>query len=259
MNTIQNEFEILVRSQSTNLNSHSFLTADANIQRRHSMGTSQSIQNQTINNTVIKSKSTSIYSLHQTSPKLDDKNDESINQFSHRHRPSLLPNDPGLNGAGNSSTIQRQNSNESDESDTLSKYFDSSQSRNSSLVTTGDQQNSIQNETSNATRRLQNFIKSDERSSRGSTSIERKPSISLGSFKFLKKRNKSVDLTNQPNTIINQLRENDYVGDIELQIGHDSEREQLVVRIIRAKNLIPKDTNGFSDPFVKVYLLPGRE
>jgi protein piccolo len=55
------------------------------------------------------------------------------------------------------------------------------------------------------------------------------------------------------------MRENDYVGDIQLQIGHNSEREQLVVRIIQAKNLPAKDTNGYSDPFVKVYLLPGRE
>lgn len=55
------------------------------------------------------------------------------------------------------------------------------------------------------------------------------------------------------------MRENDYVGDIQLQIGHNSEREQLVVRVIQAKNLLAKDTNGYSDPFVKIYLLPGRE
>lgn len=42
-------------------------------------------------------------------------------------------------------------------------------------------------------------------------------------------------------------------------MGHNSDREQLVVKIIRAKNLLAKDTNGYSDPFVKVYLLPGRE
>ena len=42
-------------------------------------------------------------------------------------------------------------------------------------------------------------------------------------------------------------------------MGHNSDREQLVIRIIRAKNLLAKDTNGYSDPFVKVYLLPGRE
>ena len=89
--------------------------------------------------------------------------------------------------------------------------------------------------------------------------MDRKASLALGTLNFLKKKTKSVDFSHQQHTIINQLRENDYVGDIEIQIGHNSEREQLVVRILQAKNLIPKDTNGFSDPFVKVYLLPGRE
>lgn len=147
--------------------------------------------------------------------------------------------------------------------------MDSSQSRNSSLITTGDTSLShgrsqsitpIGNYTINPSNRLQNFLKSDsKRTSRYSTSIERKSSLSFASLKFLKKKTKSVDFSHQKNLIINQLRENNYAGDIQLQIGHDSEREQLVVRIIRAKNLLPKDTNGFSDPFVKVYLLPGRE
>jgi hypothetical protein len=112
----------------------------------------------------------------------------------------------------------------------------------------------------NPTSRLQHFLKSDpKRPSRNSTSVERKSSLSFASLKFLKKKTKSVDFSHKKNAIINQLRANDYVGDIELQIGHDSEREQLVIRIIRAKNLLPKDTNGYSDPFVKIYLLPGRE
>jgi hypothetical protein len=62
MNKIQNEFEIIVRCQSANTNPHSFLTADTNIQRRHSMDV---LNLAPTNNTVIKSKSTSIYSLHQ--------------------------------------------------------------------------------------------------------------------------------------------------------------------------------------------------
>jgi len=65
MNTIQNEFEIIVRCQSANTNSHTFLTADTNIQRRHSMDVLNLGLTQPTNNTVTKSKSTSIYSLHQ--------------------------------------------------------------------------------------------------------------------------------------------------------------------------------------------------
>jgi hypothetical protein len=65
MNKIQNEFEIIVRCQTANTNSHSFLTADTNIQRRHSMDVLNLGLTQPTNNTVTKSKSTSIYSLHQ--------------------------------------------------------------------------------------------------------------------------------------------------------------------------------------------------
>lgn len=79
------------------------------------------------------------------------------------------------------------------------------------------------------------------------------------SWPFLRKKTKSVDFSQHNRTNSNALREYDYVGDIELQIGHESEREQLVIRILQAKNLLAKDANGFSDPFVKVYLLPGRE
>ncbi|CAF0865041.1 unnamed protein product [Rotaria sordida] len=406
MNSIQDEFEIVVRSQhvippvslsieihkpekinsniqSTNNNltvlSNTSLIVDPNIQRRHSMDTSQYSPTHLTTNTVVKSQSTimplprddskdvseqllspamtpqkrvsskerlfSVESLHRTSStksteylmkvatqpssdidrrhsgtynlseqerkysiKRDEPKQTSLtvttpeHKISHddstsspqpiqrrrmyEHRNSLLPNDPGLNGAGSNQSMDRRNSNESDESDNLSQYFRSSQSRKSSLMATTDvsnisntdisrehtenvipinEDNNNINRTIDASHRLRSFIKSTDeqqlsRNSLGDNSInlnktDEKKLSTLGSFKFLKKKTKSADFSNQSN----EIRENDYVGDIELQIGHNSEREQLVIRIIRAKNLLAKDTNGYSDPFVKVYLLPGRD
>ncbi|NXP13253.1 PCLO protein, partial [Thinocorus orbignyianus] len=47
-------------------------------------------------------------------------------------------------------------------------------------------------------------------------------------------------------------------GEIQLQINYDKHLGNLVIHILQARNLAPRDNNGYSDPFVKVYLLPGR-
>ncbi|NXK73199.1 PCLO protein, partial [Amazona guildingii] len=47
-------------------------------------------------------------------------------------------------------------------------------------------------------------------------------------------------------------------GEIQLQINHDKHLGNLIIHILQARNLAPRDNNGYSDPFVKVYLLPGR-
>ncbi|XP_063438863.1 uncharacterized protein LOC134719876 isoform X1 [Mytilus trossulus] len=48
------------------------------------------------------------------------------------------------------------------------------------------------------------------------------------------------------------------MGEIQLQLSHDDYDNTLNVHLIQARNLMPKDINGLSDPFVKIYLLPGR-
>ncbi|KAK5848885.1 hypothetical protein PBY51_008572 [Eleginops maclovinus] len=47
-------------------------------------------------------------------------------------------------------------------------------------------------------------------------------------------------------------------GEIQLQIHYDKQLGNLIVHVLQARNLVARDNNGYSDPFVKVYLLPGR-
>ncbi|XP_039617399.1 protein piccolo-like isoform X2 [Polypterus senegalus] len=47
-------------------------------------------------------------------------------------------------------------------------------------------------------------------------------------------------------------------GEIQLQVNYDKHLGNLIVHVLQARNLVPRDNNGYSDPFVKVYLLPGR-
>ena len=206
------------------------------------------------------------FSSQTIPPSIEETANLSVPSLQH----NLSPHDTAaVNGAESIHSIDQHNSNESDDSDSLSNYFHSSQSHHGSLrpnalsTTSHGRSQSVTplvHDAVSVLRGSHNPLKSTEKQrSRGSTSIERKSSLAVLSMNFLRKKTKSVDFSSQNKTLVNPLREYDYVGDIELQISHESDREQLIVKIIQAKNLLAKDTNGFSDPFVKVYLLPGRE
>lgn len=45
----------------------------------------------------------------------------------------------------------------------------------------------------------------------------------------------------------------------QMQLVYDDHDATLNVHIIQARGLRAKDVNGFSDPYVKVYLLPGKK
>ncbi|XP_069048688.1 protein piccolo isoform X4 [Lepisosteus oculatus] len=47
-------------------------------------------------------------------------------------------------------------------------------------------------------------------------------------------------------------------GELQLQVNYDKHLGHLILHVLQARNLAPRDNNGYSDPFVRVYLLPGR-
>ncbi|XP_045927914.1 protein piccolo [Micropterus dolomieu] len=73
-----------------------------------------------------------------------------------------------------------------------------------------------------------------------------------GSPSVSKKRHssKTAEVTKTPSHPIS--------GEIQLQIHYDKQLGNLIVHVLQARNLVQRDNNGYSDPFVKVYLLPGR-
>uniref|UniRef100_H3DPE6 Protein piccolo n=1 Tax=Tetraodon nigroviridis TaxID=99883 RepID=H3DPE6_TETNG len=64
-----------------------------------------------------------------------------------------------------------------------------------------------------------------------------------------KQRSKPAELLKAPHPI---------TGEIQLQINYDRNLGNLIVHVLQARNLASRDNDSYSDPFVKVYLLPGR-
>lgn len=57
---------------------------------------------------------------------------------------------------------------------------------------------------------------------------------------------------------VTQADSGDIKGDIELSLKYNQKEELLLVKVIRARDLVPRDLNGKSDPYVVLDLVPDR-
>lgn len=55
------------------------------------------------------------------------------------------------------------------------------------------------------------------------------------------------------------INEQDVLGRLKYKLNYDFQTSQLAVTIVEAEDLIAMDLNGFSDPYVKVYLMPDKK
>ncbi|EDO49802.1 predicted protein, partial [Nematostella vectensis] len=60
------------------------------------------------------------------------------------------------------------------------------------------------------------------------------------------------------NPTVTQADSGDIKGDIEMSLKYNHREQLLLVKVIRARDLVPRDLNGKSDPYVVLELVPDR-
>lgn len=79
-----------------------------------------------------------------------------------------------------------------------------------------------------------------------------------------KTNNKNLDSTGQRRTMVNlatvteqKKKENNELGSIQFQVEYIPLLLQLKIFLTSATSLVARDSNGYSDPYIKLHLLPG--
>ena len=66
------------------------------------------------------------------------------------------------------------------------------------------------------------------------------------------------ELYKRMDATVTQPDSGDITGDIQLALKYNLRGHILLVKVIRARDLVAKDLNGKSDPYVKLDLVPDR-
>ena len=64
------------------------------------------------------------------------------------------------------------------------------------------------------------------------------------------------ELYKRMNPTVTQPDSGDIKGDIQLSLKYNHRQQLLLVKVIRARNLVPRDLNGKSDPYAVLDLVP---